>query len=93
MPGLNEIYLHQHHEVIRFEDVDRILAAGGAMEAFVAARKAGKIRFIGFTRYGSNASSTRCGGQRKPKGKEANILFRGKMLASAAIHGKLLRVR
>ena len=47
--GLNEIDLLQHHEVIRFDDVDRIFAAGGAMEAFVAARKAGKIRFIGFT--------------------------------------------
>lgn len=47
--GLDEIDLLQHHEVIRFDDVDRIFAAGGAMEAFVAARKAGKIRFIGFT--------------------------------------------
>ena len=47
--GLDEIDLLQHHEVIRFDDADRIFAAGGAMEAFVAARKAGKIRFIGFT--------------------------------------------
>jgi aryl-alcohol dehydrogenase-like predicted oxidoreductase len=47
--GLDEIDLLQHHEVIRFDDADRIFAAGGAMEAFIAARKAGKIRFIGFT--------------------------------------------
>jgi aryl-alcohol dehydrogenase-like predicted oxidoreductase len=47
--GLDEIDLLQHHEVIRFDDVDRIFAEGGAMEAFEAARKAGKIRFIGFT--------------------------------------------
>jgi predicted aldo/keto reductase-like oxidoreductase len=47
--GINEIDLLQHHEVIRFDDVDRIFEAGGAMEAFAAARKAGKIRFIGFT--------------------------------------------
>jgi aryl-alcohol dehydrogenase-like predicted oxidoreductase len=47
--GVDEIDLLQHHEVIRFDDVDRIFAAGGAMEAFVAARAAGKIRFIGFT--------------------------------------------
>lgn len=47
--GLDEIDLLQHHEVIRFDDADRIFAPGGAMEAFVAARKAGKIRFIGFT--------------------------------------------
>jgi predicted aldo/keto reductase-like oxidoreductase len=41
--------LLQHHEVIRMEDPDRIFAPGGAMEAFLAARRAGKIRFVGFT--------------------------------------------
>jgi aryl-alcohol dehydrogenase-like predicted oxidoreductase len=46
---VDEIDLLQHHEVIRFDDADRIFAAGGAMEAFMEARKAGKIRFIGFT--------------------------------------------
>ncbi len=30
-------------------DPEQIFAAGGAMEALVAAKKAGKIRFIGFT--------------------------------------------
>jgi predicted aldo/keto reductase-like oxidoreductase len=43
------IDLIQHHEVIRLEDPDRILAEGGAHEAVLAAQKAGKIRFIGFT--------------------------------------------
>jgi len=43
------IDLVQFHEVIRMEDPDRIFAPGGAMEAAVAARKAGKIRYIGFT--------------------------------------------
>jgi len=47
--GVDEIDLLQHHEVIRYDDVNRIFAEGGAMEAFLAARKAGKIRFIGFT--------------------------------------------
>jgi aryl-alcohol dehydrogenase-like predicted oxidoreductase len=47
--GVDEIDLLQHHEVIRYDDVDRIFAEGGAIEAFLAARKAGKIRFIGFT--------------------------------------------
>jgi len=47
--GVDEIDLLQHHEVIRYDDVDRIFSEGGAMEAFLAARKAGKIRFIGFT--------------------------------------------
>jgi predicted aldo/keto reductase-like oxidoreductase len=45
----DHIDLVQHHEVIRLEDPDRIFSEGGAMEAVVAAQKAGKIRFIGFT--------------------------------------------
>jgi len=43
------IDLMQHHELIRVDDPDRIFAEGGAQEAMVAAQKAGKIRFIGFT--------------------------------------------
>ena len=43
------IDLLQHHEILRFEDPDRIFASGGAMEAVVAAQKAGKVRYIGFT--------------------------------------------
>lgn len=41
--------LLQFHEIIRLEDPDRIFAEGGALEAVVAAQKAGKVRFIGFT--------------------------------------------
>jgi predicted aldo/keto reductase-like oxidoreductase len=41
--------LLQHHEVIRLEDPDRIFAPGGAQEAVLAAKKAGKVRYIGFT--------------------------------------------
>ncbi len=47
--GVDHIDLLQHHEIIRFDDADRIFADGGAMEAFLTARKAGKIRYIGFT--------------------------------------------
>jgi aryl-alcohol dehydrogenase-like predicted oxidoreductase len=43
------IDLVQHHEVLRFEDPNRIFAAAGAQEALLAAKQAGKIRFIGFT--------------------------------------------
>jgi uncharacterized protein len=43
------IDLVQFHEVIRLEDPDRIFAPGGAIEAALAARLAGKIRYIGFT--------------------------------------------
>jgi len=46
---VDSIELMQHHEVIRFDDVDRIFAADGAMEALVEAKQAGKIRYIGFT--------------------------------------------
>jgi predicted aldo/keto reductase-like oxidoreductase len=41
--------LMQIHEVIRPTDPERCFAAGGAVEALVAARQAGKIRYIGFT--------------------------------------------
>ncbi|MBV9340311.1 MAG: aldo/keto reductase [Acidobacteria bacterium] len=41
--------LIQHHEIIRFEDPDRIFAEGGAQEAVLEAKKAGKVRYIGFT--------------------------------------------
>jgi predicted aldo/keto reductase-like oxidoreductase len=43
------IDLVQIHEVIRKDDPERCFAKGGAIEAFVAARKAGKLRFVGFT--------------------------------------------
>jgi aryl-alcohol dehydrogenase-like predicted oxidoreductase len=45
----DRVDLLQHHEVIRLEDPDRIFAAGGAQEAMLAAKQAGKIRHIGFT--------------------------------------------
>ena len=45
----DHIDLLQFHEVIRDTDPDRIFAAGGALEAVIAAKRAGKIRFIGFT--------------------------------------------
>jgi len=43
------IDLVQVHEVIRPDDPQRCFAEGGTMEALVEARKAGKLRFIGFT--------------------------------------------
>jgi predicted aldo/keto reductase-like oxidoreductase len=45
----DHIDMVQHHEVIRFDDPDRIFAEGGANEAMLDAQKAGKIRYIGFT--------------------------------------------
>jgi aryl-alcohol dehydrogenase-like predicted oxidoreductase len=43
------IDLVQLHEVIRLEDPDRFFAPDGAAQAALAARAAGKIRYIGFT--------------------------------------------
>ena len=45
----DHVDLMQFHEVLRLEDPDRIFAPGGGMEAMIAARKAGQVRFIGFT--------------------------------------------
>lgn len=45
----DRIDLMQLHEMIRPDDPDRVFAPGGAIEALVAARVAGKIRYIGFT--------------------------------------------
>jgi aryl-alcohol dehydrogenase-like predicted oxidoreductase len=39
--------LYQFHAVSSLEDVERILAPGGAGETFLAARKEGKVRFLG----------------------------------------------
>ena len=47
--GTDAIDLIQVHEVIRASDPGRVFGPDGAIEALVAARKAGKIRFIGFT--------------------------------------------
>jgi uncharacterized protein len=41
--------LWQAHNVMNREDIDKILAPGGALEAFERAKKAGKCRFFGFT--------------------------------------------
>jgi len=45
----DHIDLMQFHEVIRFDDPEKIFAAGGSLEAALEAKKAGKIRYIGFT--------------------------------------------
>ena len=43
------IDLIQHHEILRFEDPDRIFQEDGANAALVEARQQGKLRYIGFT--------------------------------------------
>jgi predicted aldo/keto reductase-like oxidoreductase len=45
----DHVDLLQFHEVIRMTDPERIFAPGGGMEAVLEAKKAGKLRYIGFT--------------------------------------------
>lgn len=45
----DHVDLLQFHEIIRFEDPDRIFSPDGAIEAALEAKKAGKTRYIGFT--------------------------------------------
>ena len=51
----DRIDLLQFHEIIREADPDRIFAPGGAIEAVIKAREAGKVHFIGFTGHKSPA--------------------------------------
>lgn len=48
--------LYQFHAVTTMEDVEKIFASGGAMEAYQEAKKAGKIRFIGFSAHSVEAA-------------------------------------
>ena len=45
----DHVDLLQFHEVIHADDPDRIFAEGGAVEAAIEAREAGKTRYVGFT--------------------------------------------
>ena len=45
----DHVDLWQIHQVSEMEEVHQIFAPGGAIEAFEAAKKAGKCRFIRFT--------------------------------------------
>src|ERR1017187_9128847 len=41
--------LYQFHALTKMADLDKVLGPGGAMETMEAAKKEGKIRFIGFS--------------------------------------------
>src|SRR5229473_2545385 len=45
----DHVDLWQIHQVSTMDEVEQIFAPGGAIEAFEAAKKAGKCRFMGFT--------------------------------------------
>ncbi len=47
--------LYQCHAVTTMEELDAVTMKGGALEAFVEARRAGLIKFIGITGHGADA--------------------------------------
>ncbi len=48
--------LYQLHAMTKKEDVEKVFAANGAMETFVAARKAGKVRYLGFSAHSAETA-------------------------------------
>jgi aryl-alcohol dehydrogenase-like predicted oxidoreductase len=52
----DHVDLYQFHAVSSMEDVDRILAPKGAAETFLAAKKEGKTRFLGFSAHHAPAA-------------------------------------
>ena len=52
----DHVDLYQFHAVTTHEDVDRILAPGGAAETFFKAKKEGKARHLGFSAHGAPAA-------------------------------------
>ena len=51
----DRIDLMQFHEMIRMTDPERVFETGGAIEAVLAAQRAGTIRYVGFTGHKSPA--------------------------------------
>jgi aryl-alcohol dehydrogenase-like predicted oxidoreductase len=52
----DHVDLYQFHAVSSMDDVDKILAAGGAAETFFAARKEGKVLHVGFSAHNAPAA-------------------------------------
>ncbi|HEX5411624.1 MAG TPA: aldo/keto reductase [Terriglobia bacterium] len=54
----DHVDLYQLHALTKVEEVHKALGPGGAIEAFVAAKKAGKVRFLGFSAHSAEAALT-----------------------------------
>jgi len=52
----DRVDLHQFHSVSTLDDVDRIVAPGGAAEFFLEAREQGKIRYLGASAHSEDAA-------------------------------------
>jgi len=52
----DHVDLYQFHAISSMDDVDKILAPGGAGETFVTAKKEGKVRYLGFSAHNAPAA-------------------------------------
>jgi aryl-alcohol dehydrogenase-like predicted oxidoreductase len=52
----DHVDLYQFHAVSSMEDVEKILAPGGAAELFLAAKNEGKVRHVGFSAHNAPAA-------------------------------------
>jgi len=48
--------LYQHHAVTKMEEVEKILAPGGALEFYRRAKDEGRVRFLGFSAHSEEAA-------------------------------------
>lgn len=51
----NRVDLHQLHAITTFEELNLVMAPGGAMEALIAAQEQGLTRYLGITGHGLQA--------------------------------------
>ena len=52
----DHVDLYQFHAVSKMEEVEQLLAPGGAAEVFLKARDQGKVRFVGFSAHSVQAA-------------------------------------
>jgi predicted aldo/keto reductase-like oxidoreductase len=52
----DHVDLYQLHAITTLEQVDQALGPNGAIETFVAARRAGKVRYLGFSAHSEEAA-------------------------------------
>jgi len=52
----DHVDLYQLHGLVSLDDVEKVFAAGGAMETFVKAKQEGRARFLGFSAHSTEAA-------------------------------------
>lgn len=79
----DHVDLYQFHAVASMEDVDKILAPSGAAETFLAAKKEGKARHLGFSAHNAPAAIRLMDALELDSVLFPSTLTRGKTAASA----------